>query len=212
MSVERVVMPPAMRSALARQTSAAEQRDHDGLVRASKALVAAGWSAPSGYPVRTATLSDRIIGSLLLSGAGSSAANAICSAAIRDTESGQTRLSSIPEADWSITETLLLRELRLLGKEWKPLPGMPGRRDQRILGAAQRRALRSAHGLFVAAAAKDAKAVTRAIAAVARTDPSSFSVLAYALYRQSGTAGLAVSIPRKYDFASAAPRSRRPKR
>lgn len=194
----RVVMAPRLRSAIARQTAAAEARDSGALLVASSDVVSQGWSPMP--VVFGGFLTDRIIGSLMLTGAAPGAARSARSAARRFGDTDKTPLSRIPETEWNPTELTLLRELRFLEGDDRPLPGMPGRRDIRILGSAQRRELRQTHAYLTSLAEHDATKATRAIAAIGRNDPAKFSVLAHALYRHARARGLAVKVPRKYDF------------
>lgn len=198
MSAIRLGVSPRLRTAVAKQTAAAEARDPAALRDASRAVVAAGWTPlPAVYG---ASLTDRVIGSLLLSGEAGRAASSLRNAARRFGADGEVALARIDESNWNATELTLLRELRLLARDWRPLPGMPRRRDLRMLGSGQRRELRQAHALCVAFAERDPIKAQRAIAAVGRNDPAKFSVLAYALYREADRAGLKLRVPRKYAF------------
>lgn len=190
-----------VRAAAARQNTAAVARDPIALKTASVAFVNAAWRAPRpGIPVRAAELYDRLVGSLLLIGQGPTAANALRAAASRQVHGGEMPLRNVPEAEWRIDELSLLVELRFLAGDWRGLPGMPGRTDQRALGPIARRRLRHAHAFLAAFAARDALSTGKTIAALGRDDRASFSLLAYALFREARNAGLAVTVPRKYNF------------
>lgn len=194
-------LPAATRDAIGRQDAAAVARDEVGLRSASEALVATAWRPPTpGVPVRGAELYDRLVGSMLLADKGRMVAAAMLSAARRQVGGDQLALVSIPVEAWRIDELPLLAELRILGCDWRGLPGMPGRPDMMVFGPVGRRRLRHAHSLLEAFEDRDAQAIGKAIAAIGRDDPSGWSVLAYALYREALTLGLSVTVPRRYAF------------
>lgn len=194
-------LAPFAKRATARQNAAAKARDAVALRVASAELVVAAWRTPrSGLPAPEATVYDRLLGSLILTGQGPAAAATLREVACRPMPSGEIFLRGIPESEWRVDELGLLVELRLLGHEWHGLPGLPTRPDQVALSPRARLRLRHAHTLFSALAGGDAVAASKAIAAFGRDDPSAFSVLAYALFREARLAGIAVTIPRKYAF------------
>jgi hypothetical protein len=194
-------MTDSFRSSIASQVAAAKARDAQGIIVAARAYVASRNHFAAGAIERGAGYPSRFLGSVILLGEGHATADRIWRIAFRQTEDRRDiSLRSIPETEWHVTELELLRQLRLLDGDWRPLPNFGTRRDLPFLYPNQRRLLRASNDLFIAMAARDGKAATKAIAAIGRADGSEFSVLAYALFREAQRSGVAVKIPRAYAF------------
>ncbi len=77
-------------------------------------------------------------------------------------------------------------------------PPLATGRSRRSVGTRSDASVRQA--LLAALSARDAAAATKAITALSRDERSDFLVLAYALYHEARSLGLAVGVPHKYAF------------
>lgn len=195
-------MTDPLRSALGRQVSAVERADFAALVEASLDYIATvdadlGSGTFGGLPVM-----PRYIASCLISEPDSrKRADAFLRRMVRmPADAKPYRLAKTAEADWEIWSLPDLQGLRFLRREWRPLPGMPGRDDLAALPAGERRELRAGHKVLEGMRTRDGKMLASGIAALAKEDEAWFSMMAYALYREARAAGIKVKVPVKYDF------------
>src|SRR4051794_29222210 len=136
-------MSDALDAAAREQTTAAAARDRDGLLAASRVMAAeGGYSIAPGMKIRSGRLTDRQLGSAILAGRGTELARQLRRHAFRQNSDGSEHaLDRIAEDEYWETELFLLRELRALERDWRPLPRIPGRRDLAILSPTKRRRL-----------------------------------------------------------------------
>ena len=189
-----------LRSIVAHQVAAAEARDHDAFIAATKAYFAESFGPRKGVPIRGSEWTDRYLGAAIIAGKGASLASVIRSNMSRQSHGVEIALGAVPEEDWSATEMRLLRDLRLLESDWRGLPSMPSRHDLAILYPSDRKKIRDSHAFLDAMSRRDAAGAAKAIGTIGRAEKSRFSLMAYALYAKARAAGLDVKVPRKYDF------------
>jgi hypothetical protein len=189
--------------AIQAQAKAAADRDPAALRVAGGRLVA--WvvaTEGSTGPLFDTSIDKRLIGSALLIGeAERVVANYLTRHGRRtwsETEPSSL-LALIPEAEYTAWDLDQIIEWRLLARDWRPLPA-PAVARLAMLRADGRRRIRWFDALFAAMASNSAAGTAKAIDAIARADKRRFSVLAYALYQEARSAGIAVTVPRKYGF------------
>jgi hypothetical protein len=115
-----------------------------------------------------------------------------------DDDDSVVHIGAQSESAWRIYEWRMLMSLRLLDRDFRPLPGFRGKPT--FISASSRADLRRWTALFVAFAAQDAAASSKAIAVLGRHESKVFSIMAYALYREATRLGMACRVPRKYAF------------
>lgn len=181
--------------AAARLSTAARTRNRGALLAAAQDYVVA--TPLPHHAVYISPFFDSQLGAALLTGAAPRW-SALLTRFLRTTVGPKSRsvvLASLPEDDLYQIDLVALFDLRLLAGDWRELPAGRG-----TVNAWMRPMLRRQRNLLAGFARRDAKLSATAIRAFIRADGVPFSLLGYALYVLARRRGLALKIPRKYDF------------